>query len=257
MQSSCKSNGIELGRFAETPSQKLNHTLTCEYYCFLILQLTASYVPGLNRSLTQVTAVANEFVETQQQSVYCVVSLSTLGSCIFIASKDARNHSWNTISKAFLGSMLSNPARCIAQSQLIDNLNESPPYLPPNSKRCLQPWPCSNITCSAKFLRRIIFTVFADSFGTAKIKLLETFRLNFLGVRGIVWKQAIPLLQSCVDVKSNMALYCCFKANASRFLGAAIVTFFDDTSCICQWGGVFGSRRVVDELKQTNQEGPR
>ena len=189
MQSSCKSNGIELGRFAETPSQKLNHTLTCEYYCFLILQLTASYVPGLNRSLTQVTAVANEFVETQQQSVYCVVSLSTLGSCIFIASKDARNHSWNTISKTFLGSMLSNPARCIAQSQLIDNLNESPPYLPPNSKRCLQPWPCSNITCSAKFLRRIIFTVFADSSRTVKIKLLETFRLNFPGVRGIVWKQ--------------------------------------------------------------------
>ena len=31
--------------------------------------------------------------------------------------------------------------------------------------------------------------VFTDSFRTAKIKLLKTFRLNFPGVRGIVWKQ--------------------------------------------------------------------
>ena len=35
---------------------------------------------------------------------------------------------------------------------------------------------CS-IPYSAKFLRRIIFAVFADSSRTAKIKLLETFRL--------------------------------------------------------------------------------
>ena len=41
---------------------------------------------------------------------------------------------------------------------------------------------------------------------------------------------AIPLLQYCVDVKNNMALYFCFKANASRFLEMAIVSFFDDTS---------------------------
>ena len=53
-----------------------------------------------------------------------------------------------------------------------------------------------------------------------------------------------------------MALYCCFTVNASRFLGATIVNFFD-TSCVCQWGGVSGLRCVVDELKQMNQEGPR
>ena len=67
---------------------------------------------------------------------------------------------------------------------------------------------------------------------------------------------AIPLLQYCVDIKSNMALYRCFKVNASRFLGAAIVNFFD-TSYVCQWGGVSGLRCIVDELKRTNQEGPR
>jgi len=66
---------------------------------------------------------------------------------------------------------------------------------------------------------------------------------------------AIPLLQ--YYVKSNIALYHCFKANASRFLGAAIVSFFDGTSCVCQWGGVSDLRHVVDELKRTNQEGPR
>ena len=42
---------------------------------------------------------------------------------------------------------------------------------------------------SGKFSRHIIFAVFADSSRIAKIKLLETFRLNFPGVRGIVWKQ--------------------------------------------------------------------
>ena len=72
-----------------------------------------------------------------------------------------------------------------------------------------------------------------------------------------VWKQAIPLLQYCVDAKSNMTLYRCFKANASRFLGAVIVSFFNGTNCVYQWGGVSGLRRVVDELKRTNQEGPR
>ena len=41
----------------------------------------------------------------------------------------------------------------------------------------------------AKFSRRIIFAVYVDSSRTAKIKLLETFRLNFPGVRGIVWKR--------------------------------------------------------------------
>ena len=55
---------------------------------------------------------------------------------------------------------------------------------------------------------------------------------------------------------SNMALYRCFKANASRFLGAAIVSFFDGTSC-GRRGGVSGLRRVADELKRTNQESPR
>ena len=66
----------------------------------------------------------------------------------------------------------------------------------------------------------------------------------------------IPLLQYSMDVKSNMALYRCYKVNASRFLGAAIISFFNGTSCVCQQGGVC-LRRVVDELKQTNQEDPR
>ena len=42
---------------------------------------------------------------------------------------------------------------------------------------------------SAKFSRRIIFAVYVDSSRTAKIKLFETFRLNFPGVCGIVWKR--------------------------------------------------------------------
>ena len=42
---------------------------------------------------------------------------------------------------------------------------------------------------SAKFLRRIIFLVFADPSRTAKIKFLETFQLNCSVVRGMVWKQ--------------------------------------------------------------------
>ena len=62
----------------------------------------------------------------------------------------------------------------------------------------------------------------------------------------------IPILQYCVDVKSNMALYRCFKANASRFLGAAIVSFFDGTSC-GRRGSVSCLRRVVDELKRTKK----
>ena len=62
------------------------------------------------------------------------------------------------------------------------------------SQECTQPSGHANVSkClllySTKFLRRIIFAVFADSSGTANIKLLKTFRLNFLGVRGIVWKQ--------------------------------------------------------------------
>ena len=40
---------------------------------------------------------------------------------------------------------------------------------------------------------------------------------------------AIQLFLYCVDVKSNMALYRCFKANASRLQGAAIVSFFNGT----------------------------
>ena len=59
------------------------------------------------------------------------------------------------------------------------------------SQECTQPSGNANVSkCllpySAKFSRRIIF---ADSSGTTKIKFLETFRLNFLGVHGIVWKQ--------------------------------------------------------------------
>ena len=68
---------------------------------------------------------------------------------------------------------------------------------------------------------------------------------------------AIPLLQCCVDVKGNMALYRCFKANASRFLGGAIVSFFEGTSWVCQLGGVSSLRCVVDELKRMNQDDPR
>ena len=62
------------------------------------------------------------------------------------------------------------------------------------SQECTQPSGHANVSkCllpySTKFSSRIIFAVFADSSGTAKIKLLETFRLNFPGVRGIVWKK--------------------------------------------------------------------
>ena len=62
------------------------------------------------------------------------------------------------------------------------------------SQECTQPSGHANVSkCqlpySAKFLRRIIFAVFADLSGTAKIKLHETFQLNFPGVCGIVWKQ--------------------------------------------------------------------
>ena len=51
------------------------------------------------------------------------------------------------------------------------------------------PISAKEIPHSAKFSRRIIFAVFADSFLTAKIKFLETFRLNYSGVCGMVWKQ--------------------------------------------------------------------
>ena len=62
------------------------------------------------------------------------------------------------------------------------------------SQKCTQPSGHTNVSkCllpySAKFSRHIIFAVFMDSSGTAKIKLLETFQLNFLGVHGIMWKQ--------------------------------------------------------------------
>ena len=62
------------------------------------------------------------------------------------------------------------------------------------SQECTQPSGHANVSkCllqySAKFLRHIIFVVFADLSGTAKMKLLKTFRLNFPGVCGIVWKQ--------------------------------------------------------------------
>ena len=46
-----------------------------------------------------------------------------------------------------------------------------------------------NIPYSAKFSKHIIFAVFVDLPRIAKIKLLETFRLNFPVVGGIVWKQ--------------------------------------------------------------------
>ena len=62
------------------------------------------------------------------------------------------------------------------------------------SQECTQPSDHANVSkCllpySAKFSRRIIFTVFADLSSTTKIKLHETFQLNFPGVCGIVWKQ--------------------------------------------------------------------
>ena len=65
---------------------------------------------------------------------------------------------------------------------VIMSLECTQPFGHANVSKCLLPY-------SAKFSRRIIFAVFADSSGTAKIKLLETFRLNFPGVCGIVWKQ--------------------------------------------------------------------
>ena len=35
------------------------------------------------------------------------------------------------------------------------------------------------------------------------------------------------------------------------------LSFFDGTSWVCQLGGVSSLRRVIDELKRMNQEGPR
>ena len=62
------------------------------------------------------------------------------------------------------------------------------------SQECTQPSGHANVSkrllpYSAKFSRRIIFAALTDSSSTANIKLLETFRLVFSGVRGIVWKQ--------------------------------------------------------------------
>ena len=62
------------------------------------------------------------------------------------------------------------------------------------SQECTQPSIHANVSkCllphSTKFSRCIIFAVFAELFGTAKIKLHETFRLNFPGDCGILWKQ--------------------------------------------------------------------
>ena len=56
------------------------------------------------------------------------------------------------------------------------------PSIHANVSKCLLPY-------STKFTRCITFAVFTDLFGTAKIKLHETFRLNFPGVCGILWKQ--------------------------------------------------------------------
>ena len=60
---------------------------------------------------------------------------------------------------------------------------------------------------------------------------------------------AIPLLHYCVDIKSNMAIYRCFKVNASRFLGAAIVSgiVFVNGEASPAWDAC-----LVDEL-QTNE----
>ena len=80
------------------------------------------------------------------------------------------------------------------------------------STECTRVYTC--IPYSAKFSRGIIFTVFVDLSHTTKInKLLET---QFPGSRwyGFGNKMiAIPLLYYWMDIKSNMALYRCFKAN--------------------------------------------
>ena len=80
------------------------------------------------------------------------------------------------------------------------------------STECTRVYTC--IPYSAKFSRGIIFTVFVDLSRTTKInKLLET---QFPGSRwyGFGNKMiAIPLLYYWMDIKSNMALYRCFKAN--------------------------------------------
>ena len=68
----------------------------------------------------------------------------------------------------------------------------------------------------------------------------------------------IPLLQYCVDVKSKHGTLSLFQSERFQIPGgAAIVSLFDGTSWVCQLGGVSSLRRVVDELKRTNQEGPR
>ena len=61
---------------------------------------------------------------------------------------------------------------------------------------------------------------------------------------------AIPLLHYYMD-KSSMALNCYFNTNASRFLGAAFLSSFN-VHCVCQWGGISGLRRIVDEVRTCN-----
>ena len=96
------------------------------------------------------------------------------------------------------------------------------------SQECTQPSSHANVSkCllphGAKISRCIIFTVFADSSGTAKIKLLETFRLNFPGVCGIVWKHydsysTFAVLCGCQERHGTLSLFQseCFQIPGGR-----------------------------------------
>ena len=68
---------------------------------------------------------------------------------------------------------------------------------------------------------------------------------------------AIPLCSIAWTSRATWHSIVVSKRTLPDSWGAAIVSFFDGTSWVCQLGGVSSLRRVVDELKQTNQEGPR
>ena len=97
-----------------------------------------------------------------------------------------------------------------------------PRSLPPSLLFSLRPFPfiLLQLLYSAKFLRRIIFTVFADSSHTTKIKFFKTFQLNNSRLCGMIWKHNNSDSTFAPLHGRQQQLYCYFKANASRFLGS-------------------------------------
>ena len=97
-----------------------------------------------------------------------------------------------------------------------------PSLLPPLLLSSLRSFPfiLLQLLYSAKFLRRIIFTVFADSSHTTKIKFFKTFQLNNSRLCGMIWKHNNSDSTFAPLHGRQQQLYCYFKANASRFLGS-------------------------------------